>query len=400
MHTARSSNLPFYSAVWDAAKRSEGVVGFNIYSSEDVVVENGRQWLKVSLINSSRIGYELAEQGWGEDFSPEEEQNPQAGDEPQVPVPSLLKVAQQLQDDASKKLVNYESSEVHLILPNLCYGQHVLIDKMLQDLENLNCILTLSNILVQAPSFTPELGARLAVNPYRDFTEVVNLDCTILLALISDLSHGPVDVEPWFHDAVRRQCRTEENANLLPSKLWPALEGRDMECTEDAAERMKEIVRTIGTDSEKARMEILMSWNRGQETSFELRESLQATSTYSIPQSLRLPIKAVNVKPEHLIPQLPSSAKILLSELEGINRSVFFHGWSRGITTLTSNRHVSKRIEQIIGGFKERGPRVWLCNVARSLIGREKEKVKTTMRPSLRQEIFGTVHLDRSGLLL
>jgi hypothetical protein len=356
----------------------------------DIVAESGRLWLKVSLVNASRIGYELAEQVWGEEVPSEEEEGVEAEENDQVPVPSLLKVAEQLQDDASKKLVNYESPRVRLILPNLRYGQHSLIDKMLRSLEDMDCDLTLSNNLVPAPPFTPKLGARLAVDPYQDFTEAVNLDCTILLALISDLSHGPVHVEPWFHEAVRRQCRTEEIANLLPTKLWPALEGRDMVCTRDASDRMKEIVRTIGTDSEKARMETLMGWKQEYQTSVKLRDSLQAQSTYPVPQSLRLPIKIENVNPELLIPQLPSSAKTLLCELEGVNRSVFFHGWARNITTLTSNRRVSKRIEQTVGGFRERGPRIWLCIVARSLIGREKERVKSTMRPSLRQELFGT----------
>ena len=354
----------------------------------DVVAENGRQWLKVSLVNASRIGYELAEQGWGDCSSSDEEPNFQNERSKEVPVPSLLRLGKRLQDAASQTLVNYEPPEVRLILPNLRYGQHDLVDKILESLENMGCVLTLSTNLIPAPAFTPELGSRLMVDPYQDFTKDINLDCTILLAIISDLSYGPVDIEPWFHDAVRRQCRTEEIANLLPKKLWPALKGKDMECTRDAAERMKEIVRTIGTNSEKARMKILMGWNRENQSSSELREALLAQSTYPVPQDLILPIKIIEVNPELLVEQLPSSAKRLLSELEGVNKSVFFHGWARNITTLTSNRQVSKHIEKVISGCRERGPLVWVCNVARSLVGREKERAKRTMEPSLRKELF------------
>ena len=42
--------------------------------------------------------------------------------------------------------------------------------------------------------------------------------------------------------------------------------------------------------------------------------------------------------------------------------------------TLTSNRSVKKQIEEIVESTEGEveGPRIWLCNTARSLVGKEK----------------------------
>lgn len=61
--------------------------------------------------------------------------------------------------------------------------------------------------------------------------------------------------------------------------------------------------------------------------------------------------------------------------------AVFLYGWAENLTTITSNRVVATEIEQKIIEIKKRGgqeqarlkgPRLWVCDIARSLVGKEK----------------------------
>jgi hypothetical protein len=72
----------------------------------------------------------------------------------------------------------------------------------------------------------------------------------------------------------------------------------------------------------------------------------------------------------------------------GINRSVFLFGWSANITTISSNATAAKDIETTIEaenasskrhngpGVSQdtKGPDIWICPFARSLVGKEKTR--------------------------
>lgn len=147
---------------------------------------------------------------------------------------------------------------------------------------------------------------------------------------------------------------------------------------------MKEIVDTIGTETEKKRTAVIFG-----DPPFdgmdgkELRQQFQQLTDYQVPDTWMLPIKVVDAKAE--IDQawqrkaLPDVAHKLEEVLTDINRSVFFYGWVKDVTTITSNRTVVKQIETIIEGNRNgddelRGPPVWVCETARSLIGKEKNR--------------------------
>jgi hypothetical protein len=103
----RSTNLPFYEAVWDAAKQCQGVKAFgpkmywvpkteseeasstvnepvskiNGQSSQkrkkvlvDVVARDGLGWV-MSTINPKRIHYEIAKEGWETHADSEDEES-------------------------------------------------------------------------------------------------------------------------------------------------------------------------------------------------------------------------------------------------------------------------------------------------------------------------------------
>lgn len=223
---------------------------------------------------------------------------------------------------------------------------------------------------------------------YASFSEVLNIDCTILLALVSDLSNQHVVIEPRFHPAILRQLEFEKDLALLPNLLFPALVGRKMVCTATARDRFEEIVEIVGSDTEKIRALLILDkprkkkkkpindkydedWDEEQEA-HEPTESLlakfQTNCIHQIPSNILFPIRTL--PPDNLDLELECQRRIS-SKLSHVNRSVFIAGWKRGYTTITSNRGVAKIIEkQIYDG--EKGPDLFVLGTARSLVGKAK----------------------------
>jgi hypothetical protein len=219
----------------------------------------------------------------------------------------------------------------------------------------------------------------MVLDPLLSFSETLNIDCTILLALVSEFSHAKVSKEAWFHTALQRQVEIEDSENLLPSLLYPALGNHRLVCTTEAAKRMQEIVATIGTASEKARTAIFMGTDETRSRE-QLVEELRQWSAYAVPEDLQLPVQVVDQNELDCQSNLPEAAMAVAADLTAINRSVFLHGWATGRTTITSNRAVVKQIENNLEQYEDLDdevfPKVWLCPTARSLVGKEKRGAK------------------------
>ena len=215
----------------------------------------------------------------------------------------------------------------------------------------------------------------LVVDERKFFSQTLNICCTILLAVVSDISHGQVREEAWFNRNIRRQIQIEDKEHLIENSLWPAMVGRDLVCTKIAAQRMREIVDLIGTDSEKARTRLFMGDDPSKSPEQLLKE-FQELSTYSVPADWHLPIKIVEeqVTDEHS----PRLAAPVAKELSDINQSVFLYGWKTGRTTITSNRSAVKTIERCVETNRKSdediGPDAFIVPTARSLVAKEKER--------------------------
>ena len=442
IHTLRSSNLPFYTAIWTAAKSCKGLVLFNkrFYwdpprtraaqnarprkrcALVDIVAEDGEEWVKVSTITESRLLFERAKAGWeghgsssdtegededggkvvangfsGLDITEKMEEDGDASDEDDDRV-ELLKIADDLRRAAGNVRIRYRHPKVRFILPKIVEGRIEAIDEILREIRATGAKVQCANHKnsrstpitngvspydhgnLPAPTANStdsleQIFSRLLVDPLAHLTAALNIDCTILLALISDLSHSALEPSPTLHRAIRRQIDIESKEQLLPTSLWPAMVGRDLVCTEIAAQRMREIVDQIGTSSEKTRAALMLGEceaGKGKSPE-ELTSGFAETSDYQVPADWRLPIRVV--KGEYDISQLPTVARRVEAELTEINKSVFLYGWVSGWTTVSSNRTVARTIEGIIeaeGEDGDVGPSVWLCGTARSLVGKEK----------------------------
>ena len=415
-HALRSTNLPFLLAVWNTARSCRGVValsrrffhdasaatGKGLSSRKgvlvDVVALEGQEWVKVSTINERSLLYQLARVGWTHDSDSDDEdgikvmaegsdalakrdrqglEDGQDEDDDEDDKVELVKMAQDLSRVAKGSKVRYKYPRVRLILAKIIEGREPVIDKIIEDVRATGVTVECNAPgLCESIDFASSgdiLFDRMAPSPLAHLTPTLNLDCTILLALISDLSHLNISADSTAaHAAISRQIAAEASDPLLPTELYPALGNRRLVCAAPAARRMREIVGTVGTEAEKRRAELVMGEGRAGEMSpAQLRDALRANSDHPVPENLLLP---VGVESEAVdLAELPPLAAVLRPQLSEINRSVLFLGWARGWTTVTSNRAVIKQVEQAVEGEEGEpaGPPVWVCTTARSLIGKE-----------------------------
>ena len=404
-HVARSSNLPFLETVWSTAKKSKDLVALSkrIYidssskataqgmryvesvrpSKEtkrrsdgavivDAITHGGRTWTKVSLVTNTRLLFDLAKQGWEAGSSGgDDDFVDDSDDDHDVP---LLRTAKEMTRAASRFRIRTKRPRVVLILPRIRPNETPEIDDILDGCRRCGAEVYCGEDLDTVPGLAAAMK-HMTPDPIKHFSDVLNIDCTILLALVSDFSHAKVPKEPWFHTALQRQVEIEDSENLLPSLLYPALGSHKMVCTKEAAHRMREIVDTIGTPSEKARTAILMGDDSSKPQS-DLVNDLQEWSTYPVPIDWQLPIAVIDQNEQNCQNALPTQAKTASKGMTSINRSVFLYGWAAGQTTITSNRTVVKQIETNLEKFDDLDesvwPRIWLCPTARSLVGKEK----------------------------
>ena len=418
IHTLRSSNLPFYTAIWEAAKASTALLLFHKRfhwdvnptrdskkvtqrrsALVDIVACDGEEWIKVSTVTEQRLIFELAKAQWeeadssdddGEENSPSRNEEDASADH--VERMDLVRTADDLQRAAQKHRIRYSNPRIRIVLPKISDPPPPQLSLLLDRLRSTGAILELGPQTMHTNSteaLRETIFPRLLPSPHPPLTDTLNVDCTILLALVSDLSHkAEHPVLPSYNDAIKRQIELETQEHLLPSGLWPAMANKVLVCTVEAARRMREIVDTIGTPGERARTELLLGTDiPGQESprsGEELRAAFTALSDYTVPPTFLIPIKIVSsihhseLEVAIASSQIPPVARTIEDQLTEINRSVFLYGWVKGVTTVSSNRVVAKWIESTVekAGNGAVGPEIWLREPARSLLGKEKERRK------------------------
>ena len=454
-HILRSSNLPFYEAVWTAARGCRGVralakrvhyssikestceqrrpLGHNGFTDAtggsskkhsvllDIVSDDGSEWIKVSTITDRRLLFEMAKDGWeayGDESEPEADTS--GGENSKWIERSgrleLLKLAEDMKHAARRVRVRYRHPRIRFILPKISEGVVEDLDTVLADLRATGALVQCGGRDTELTSEIDQLsiregsGSHMLPSLLSYLKRTMNIDCTILLALISDISHIleaelPPPSNGAYHSAITHQIVSETISPLLPTELYPIIAGRRLVCTYHAARRMREIVDTMGTPVERLRAEILLGEGAMLDCDAEqLRDHLTRLSSHPVPSSLELPIKVVDFDVDAVLGgQMPANlmalrdAQVVCDELRlsDINKSVFLYGWDAGIVTVTSNRVVAAGIEKVVGTVLDRaegrsnidqlaangepvpegkalGPEMWICGTARSLIGKEK----------------------------
>ncbi|PMD21950.1 hypothetical protein NA56DRAFT_571372 [Hyaloscypha hepaticicola] len=414
-HNLRSSNFSFFDAVWSIAKTCSNLTALQkrfywlpgrhapfvngkvattgprhrTYSAVvSIVAQSGLEWIKVSSITEKRIIWDLTKSGWVAESSSEESEDIEDDNDDESE--GLLKQVEALVKACHATRVRYQHPKIRLVLPRIkAQPDSKEVANLLQQIRNLG--VTIQTMEDMPPEFPPiiEVLDRLAIDPFVSFSGTLNIDCTILLAFVSDLSHGRVEPADWHNKAISRQIEMENEDQLLQNSVWPSCGSRKLICTREAAVRMQEIVDTIGTETEKKRAALLFPLGNDFGLSREqLLEEFQQLSDYTVPPEWNLPIKVLDVDMNAIMSQLPPIAQKVSELLAPINRSVFLYGWATSMTTISSNAVVAREIEKIIEeeneSFKKaggpalsqniKGPEIWLGPSARSLVGKEKNR--------------------------
>ncbi len=421
IHTLRSSNLPFYAAIWDSAKASNALVTFHkrFYWDEqptrvskkaaekrcalvDIVAQDGEEWIKVSTITEDRLKFELAKAEWeAADSSPSDGE--EADDRTQASGATdgqlarkddlerieLVHTADDLSRASHAHRIHYKHPRIRIILPKISPSPSPEILPVLDRIRSTGAVLHLGSQPASTQDLTTSIFPNLLPSLHPPLTDILNVDCTILLALVSDLSHtASHPILPGYNAAITRQIEMETRDHLLPASLWPGMANKELVCTQEAARRMREIVETIGMTNERLRTQLLLANENVDQDDRDgemLRQAFAKYSDHTVPSTWRLPVRIVSaavsasdIKQAIGAGDLPPVAEQVAEQLTDINRSVFLYGWIRGITTVSSNRTVAKQIEATIekNGEGTIGPDIWLREPARSLLGKEKERRK------------------------
>ena len=430
-----SSNLSWYEALWAIARRQHGVTAIlrRMYCSSqrgdglkprfesnnslecrdgceqprkqnvmvDIIAQDGLEWIKVSTITQRRLLFEMAKEGWN-GYDSESDLGSYAGSEGQSKGGHdsgglrLVRLAHEMKIAARGVRVRYQHPKIRFILPNIKEGAIDEVDAVIADIRTtgaaVNCSgsgyinnadVDMSNLSIGDDDLRTMLPSTISSAPR--LTSTLNIDCTILLSLISDISHVLKEdllLAPAgrYCKDVLRQIEVDARSPLLSNELYPMMIDRELVCTTEAVRRMREIVETMGTHSEKMRAGIffgealsstpdsdasgkdalLMAKPRSpaENIADQLRSLLRAYSAHTVPASLKLPIKVVDydidavltgsIPAKHM--PVPIARNVINKKLRlsVVNKSMFSYGWDAGIVTLTGNRAATSQIERAI----------------------------------------------------
>lgn len=339
----RSCGLVPHQVQWDAIKRTHGLLAFrrrfsgptgDLGPTIDAVVENGAEWVKVLAVTEKKLHIQMAEEGWHPDDSSDDEGD--ASDDEDSGI-QLIKITHQLVKAARSNRCNTRIPRIRLVLPNLALGRARAIDKLLDRTQSLG----ISNkeegdvqILVDCANsdFLQRpipLLKQVFDNMFRDtaqdrLTSTLNLELTIILSLVSDIAHAEVKPQEWYSRQTLSHIEDELHApGVRLQGVYSALRGRRLECTQEVAREVRNVVDDLGTETTKTRTMLffgrqsmkdgfdtprshvaLQSNGNGDGTTKgdligseaerkRLVSELQQLSKYPVPDDLQLPIQVV-----------------------------------------------------------------------------------------------------------
>ena len=395
----RFTNLPAVERNWDILKRCKDLVsieqsipktpkvkvkengGLIVHRSRGrqashstgmiyvhAVVDGGAEWLRIISKDEKRVLLELAAGGWDWDH----EEGDQEDDSELFEDIPTLRTAKELADTARKYWHNYHHPRIRILLSRIHEGRSKDMDRVIQKMrsiggDDISVTVDCADAPWASSQTSPDIDTALSnLVPIEDMSRLgstVLLDTSVLIALISDISHASVDVQPWHSQDCKAQIRDEANGtHFLTLQAYPPLRGRRLICTKEAKEHFGEITATIASPTEVERARLLFSGGP---------EDFQKLSIHRVPEDLMLPVQVLSDEADpHAgelvqagkLPEVAIKAETHLLSVPG-NRSTHLYGWLSGITIVTSNRSLAKRLVRMIEDSLEKdyedGPRMF-----------------------------------------
>lgn len=166
----------------------------------DIVAADGMEWIRVSTMSEKRLLFDLAKMGWQNDSDTDSEMEDAApanwedeDDDDQV---EIVKSARELARASRANPMRGHAPKVRYVLTRLVSGRLKEVDMILDKMRAVGIILECANDISGTPSVEEALP-NLLVDRSRTLSKTLNIDCTILLALISDISHGECEILDW-----------------------------------------------------------------------------------------------------------------------------------------------------------------------------------------------------------
>lgn len=404
----RACGLATHQDQWDAIKRSHGLLSFRrrfsgrtgtLGPTIDAVVENGTEWLKVLSLTEKKLVYQLAQQGWHPDDSSDAEDSDASDDDDDSGI-SIIKTTKQLVEAARLNRCGTRMPRIRLVVPHLTSGGMEAVDKILDRTRNLGISKRQEGDVEVIVDCADSLFLKKAIPPveqafaslFRDtnldrLTPVINLELTIILSLVSDITHAKIEPKEWYSRQTFSHIDDEKHApGVRLLTILNALRGRRLECTREVAREVRNVVDDLGTEDTKARALAIFgrtsfqdgfdsprkvhlgvngNQNGADETAgaeeearrMKLIAKLRELSIYPIPDDLQLPIQIVGEDEfdhqdyQKLIElgKLPPVAAHVWEKLDrSYNRSCHLWGWLQDITTMSSNNLNTRLVDATV----------------------------------------------------
>ena len=247
--------------MWDAAKDARGLIAIQKRfpcgsqlardaCAVDIVAQEGEQWIKISAISESRLISDVDEAGFwgaesesGSDYETDSindgttsgnnsrtarsngSTNENNSAKSSIP---LFRMAQKLRLASLSCAQNSLPPRTDLYLPNVSTNPHPVLIPLFDSISSLGIRIRLGPLPASPPSIFPALLA----DPQKSLTPILNLDCTILVALVSAISHHYPPDRPSYplSKDVADQFAREAEERMLPEVLYPALSGHELVC--------------------------------------------------------------------------------------------------------------------------------------------------------------------------
>ncbi|XWW98892.1 hypothetical protein V2A60_006896 [Cordyceps javanica] len=386
--------------------------------TEVAVVDRGARWVDVRWIAADRLARQMADSGWSWGaYGPGDAADPDEwADMPFVRQVRRLVAAARLNRH------EYRIPAVRLVLPNLARGAHPDVDVLLDQLPRLDSGVDLvvedaagAFLTGPAPSSLADVLGRLVGtgSVQVPLTGTLNLEHTVLVDLISDLTHLRLAPRPWQSRTTRAQIE-EENARpggVMAPTLYPLLRGRRLVCTREAAEHFHEMLTTVGTATERERGRLLVPYYEAEcaggsgggdaaSHAAALRNRFNALSERPLPADMQFPVEVPplgadgerwdetlvrrlvegdgnhNDGTDGAAAALPPVALDIVRRglLKSSKLSTYMHGWRSGIVTVTSNKEIRAHMRTWVEAGRrsddERGPAIYCVDVTRNLLAK------------------------------
>ncbi|KAG5946032.1 hypothetical protein E4U59_004696 [Claviceps monticola] len=365
------------------------------------VVASGSEWLHVRTLQADRLARQMGDAGWNwgqhdSDQLPEDEVVLDEDEWSDVP---LAKQVKRLIAAAKLHRHEYRIPRLRIVLPNIG-DENPDINLFLRQLSRMDPAVHVTvevrtgEFLSRGPPAAVEDAIRNLVGcPLEGLTETLNLDHSILVALVSDMTHLRVMLKRGHSVATRAQIEEEarHEGGLMAKVLYSILQGRRLVCTPEAAEHFHHVLRLVGTASECERGELLVPLPLESQAQMSPcnggREAIQARfrelSVHEMPSAVDLPITVMTEcwRPDSLQEDvdggaLPGVALDVVRHcgFSAAKLSVFMYGWRSGNVTLSCNREVKAQFRTLVEMYRraedDYGPLIWGVDVARNLLGR------------------------------